>query len=88
MATEAFDDLQGFIEAAKQASEWREINGADWNLEIPAIIEAASERIPQPPMLIFDQIKGYPKGYHVLGCALGLPSDKSKLELARLGPIF
>jgi UbiD family decarboxylase len=98
MATEVFDDLQGFIEAAKQASEWGEINGADWNLEIPAIIEAASERIPQPPMLIFDQIKGYPKGYRVLGCAfsshkrvalaLGLPSDKSKLELARLGPIF
>jgi UbiD family decarboxylase len=94
MATEVFDDLQGFIEAAKQASEWREINGADWNLEIPAIIEAASERIPQPPMLIFDQIKGYPKGYRVLGCAfsshkrvalaLGLPSDKSKLDLARL----
>lgn len=62
MATEVFDDLHGFIEAAKNVSEWREINGADWNLEIPAIIEAAAERIPQPPCLSSIRSKAIQKG--------------------------
>jgi len=40
METEIFDDLRQFIEAAKKVSEWREIKGADWNLEIGALKEA------------------------------------------------
>lgn len=94
METEIFDDLRQFIEAAKKVSEWREIKGADWDLEIGALIEATAELIPQPPMLLFDEIKGYPPGFRVLGLpfasykrvalALGLPPDRSKLELVRL----
>lgn len=94
MEPEVFDDLRQFIEAAKKVSEWREIKGADWNVEIGALIEAAAELIPQPPMLLFDEIKGYPPGHRVLGLAfasykrvalaLGLPHEKSKLELVRL----
>src|SRR3989338_7875239 len=94
MEAEAFDDLRQFIDASKKVAEWREIKKADWNLEIGALIEATAELIPQPPLLIFDEIQGYPAGYRVLGLsfafykrvalALGLPPDRSKLELVRL----
>jgi len=94
MEAETFDDLRQFIDASKKVAEWREIKKADWNLEIGALIEATAELIPQPPLLIFDEIKGYPAGYRVLGLsfafykrvalALGLPPDRSKLELVRL----
>lgn len=94
MEAEVFDDLRQFVAAAKKVSDWREIKGADWNLEIGALIESAAELIPQPPLLIFDEIKGYPAGFRILGLsfaaykrvalALGLPPDKTKLELVRL----
>jgi 4-hydroxy-3-polyprenylbenzoate decarboxylase len=94
MAAEIFDDLRSFIEAAKRVSDFREIKGADWNLEIGTLIEATAELIPHPPMLLFDEIKGYPMGFRVLGLpyasykrvalAFGLPHKKSKLELIRL----
>lgn len=94
MGQEICDSLSEFIEACKRVTEWREIKGADWNLEIGALIEAAAELIPQPPLLIFDEIKGYPAGFRVVGLsfasykraalALGLPPDRSKLELVRL----
>lgn len=94
MDTEIFDDLRQFIDAAKKVSGWKEIKGADWDLEIGALIEATAELIPQPPMLVFDEIKGYPAGFRVLGLsfasykrvalAFGLPHDKGKLELVRL----
>src|SRR4029079_9207311 len=67
LTLEIFDDLRQYIDACKKVTEWREIRGADWNLEIGAIIEAAAERITQPPLLIFDEIKGYPAGFRVLG---------------------
>jgi len=91
---EICDDLREFIEAAKKVSEWREIKGADWNLEMGALIESTAELIPQPPMLLFDEIKGYPAGFRVaallygaykrVAVALGLPPDRPKLELVRL----
>src|SRR5437667_12797824 len=93
METEVFDDLRQFIEAAKQMSDWKEIKGADWNLDIGTLIEATAELIPQPPMLIFDDIKGYPTGYRILSLpyanyrrvalAHGLPYDETLLELER-----
>lgn len=94
MEGETFDDLRQFIEAAKLMSDWKEIKGADWNLEISTLIEATAELIPQPPMLLFDEIKDYPAGFRIVGVpyasfrrvalAFGLPYDKSKLELVRL----
>lgn len=39
--SEVFDDLRQFIDAAKKVSEWQEIKGTDWNLEIGALIEAS-----------------------------------------------
>ena len=89
-----FDDLRQYIEACKEVGDWKVIDGADWNLEIGALTEAAAELIPQPPMLLFDRIKGYPPGYRVVSLlfaaykrgalALDLPPEKSKIELIRL----
>lgn len=93
-SAEVFDSLGAFIEACKEVSPWREIQGANWDLEIGALAEATAELFSEPPMLLFDQIKGYPPGrrlvsllnasYKRSGLALGLPIGKSKQELVRL----
>ena len=89
-----YDDLQSFVAACQEVDDWRQIDGADWDLEIGALTEATAELIPEPPLLLFDHIKGYPAGYRVVALttasyrraalAMGLPLDKSKLELTRL----
>ena len=90
----AFDDLRTFISASQQIDRWRVIEGADWNREIGALVEATAELIPDPPLLLFQNIKGYPSGPSVVSLlvasckraalAMGLPLEKSKLELVRL----
>ncbi len=90
----AYHDFRSFIEEAKKISDYRIIEGADWDAEIGALVESTAELVPQPPMLIFDKVKGYPAGYRVcslpyaayrrVALALGLPTDKSKLEILRL----
>ncbi len=94
MEWKAFDSLQEFVEACKQIDEWREIEGADWNEEIGALREVTAELIQDPPMLLFDRIKGYPAGFRVVGLlmssykrgalALGLPWHLPRAELNRL----
>jgi 4-hydroxy-3-polyprenylbenzoate decarboxylase len=89
-----FDDLRTFIAACQEVDQWRQIDGADWDLEIGALTEATADLVPGPPMLLFDHIKDYPPGYRVasltlashkrVALALGLPVDKPKLELVRL----
>ena len=60
-----YKDFRGFIEAAKKVSEWRLIEGADWNNEIGALIEATAE-LDERPMLLFDKIKDYPAGFRLV----------------------
>src|SRR5918994_6582504 len=90
----AYHDFRSFIEEAKKLSDHRIIENADWDGEIGALVESTAELGPQPPMLIFDKVKGYPAGYRVcslpyaayrrVALALGLPTDKPKLEVLRL----
>ena len=90
----SYHDFRSFVEQAKKVSDWRQIEGADWDTEIGALVESTAELVPQPPMLIFDRVKGYPSGFRVISLlyasykrvavALGLPVEKSKLELVRL----
>ncbi len=54
----AYNDFRGFVEEAKKISDWRPIEGADWDGEIGALVESTAELVPQPPMLIFDRVKG------------------------------
>jgi hypothetical protein len=51
-----YHDFRGFFEAAKKVSEWRAIEGADWDSEIGALIEATAE-LDSRPMLVFDKIR-------------------------------
>ena len=71
-------DFRSFIEEAKKISDFRIIEGADWDAEIGALVESTAELVPQPPMLIFDKVKGYPAGYRRLQFALcGLPARRA-----------
>src|SRR5215510_6856808 len=90
----AYHDFRSFIEEAKKISDYRLIEGADWDGEIGALVESTAELVPQQPMLLFDKVKGYPAGfrfcslpyaaYRRVALALGLPTDKPKLEILRL----
>ena len=93
MDTLPYHDFRGFIEEAKKISEWRLIEGADWDGEIGALIESTAE-LDSRPMLLFDKIKGYPAGFRLVSLAFanykrtalafGISPDKSKLEVVRL----
>src|SRR5918994_3944984 len=94
MSELAYHDFRSFIDEAKRISNYRLIEGADWDGEIGALVESTAELVPQPPMLLFDKVKGYPAGFRVcslpyaaykrVALALGLPVDKTKLEILRL----
>src|SRR5437899_1532539 len=89
-----YDGFRTFIEQCRAIGELVEIDNADWDLEIGTLTEASSEHLAVPPMLLFDNIKGYPKGYRVASLPLGspkrvalivgVPHDRPKLELVRL----
>jgi 4-hydroxy-3-polyprenylbenzoate decarboxylase len=69
----AYKDLRGYIDAADRLGELRLVNGADWDLEIGAITEVAA-RATHPKAVLFDNIKGYPKGFRVLTNAVCSPA--------------
>ncbi len=47
--------------------ELKRIYGADWNLEIGTLAELIyRERSGVIPAILYDQIKGYPRGYRIL----------------------
>jgi len=48
----------------------RLVEDADWDIEIGSLTETVGAT-PNPPMLLFDSIKGYPKGYRIVTSVLG-----------------
>ena len=70
MSELAYTDFRSFVAEAIKVSDHRIIEGADWDAEIGALVESTAELVPQPPMLIFDKVKGYPAGYPGLQFAL------------------
>ncbi|MCL4370399.1 MAG: UbiD family decarboxylase, partial [Chloroflexi bacterium] len=48
------------------------VEGADWNLEIGAITELGLS-VPDGPLLLFDNVKGYPAGYRIVSNFLNTP---------------
>ena len=59
----AFSDLRTFIEGAARIGEPKIIDGAHWNLEIGCLTELMAEQ--EGPLLLFDNIAGYPKGFRI-----------------------
>ncbi len=71
-------DLRLWIERVSELGELREVRGADWNLELGAISELNVKKAA-PPALLFDEIKGYPKGRRVLTCSTSSPARLSSI---------
>jgi 4-hydroxy-3-polyprenylbenzoate decarboxylase len=69
----AYNDLREYIEAVDRLGELRVVNGADWNLELGAITEVAA-RATNPKVVLFDNIKGYPRGFRVVVNAVCSPA--------------
>src|SRR5713226_6762232 len=63
-------DLRGWMSQVEELGELKRIEGADWDVEIGAITEMGHHRGEQSKALLFDNIKGYPKGYRVLSNTL------------------
>src|SRR4030066_2246489 len=65
-----YKDLREWLEEVEKMGELRVLKGADWNLEIGAIREWVDKR-KNGPALLFDEIKGYPKGFRLLVNSIG-----------------
>ena len=86
-----FSDLRAFIDGAARIGEVKTVEGADWNLEIGCLTELMAEQ--DGPLLLFDNIVGYPTGFRIVtnalatprrfALALGLPTEASKLEILK-----
>lgn len=85
-----FRDLREYISEVEKIGEYKQVEGVDWNLELGFITEWQAS-LRGSPLLIFDNIKGYPKGYRVAAnlfstpkrtaLALGLPGEISRIQL-------
>ncbi len=60
-----FNDCREWISKADGMGELKTLTGCDWDLEIGAITEMVMRKEDSPAVL-FDEIKGHPKGYRVL----------------------
>jgi UbiD family decarboxylase len=71
-------DLRLWLDQVRQLGELKDVRGADWNLELGAISELNVKK-DLPPALLFDEIKGYPKGFRVLTCSTSSPARLSSI---------
>jgi UbiD family decarboxylase len=71
-------DLRPWLSEVERLGELKHVDGADWNLELGAISELNVKK-DAPPALLFDQIKGYPKGFRVLTCSTSSPVRLSSI---------
>ncbi len=64
MRIEALGDLRRCLDLAGEIDDLEVVEGADPELEIGTIYELALEK-EDPPVILFDDILGYPKGFRV-----------------------
>ncbi|MBI4522358.1 MAG: UbiD family decarboxylase [Deltaproteobacteria bacterium] len=86
------DNLRSWIKEVGALGELREIQGANWDLEIGGVADIVTEA-GNSPAVLFDRIKGYPEGYRVLinslgstrrlALSLGIPPDLPPLEFVQ-----
>jgi len=80
----SYHDLREWMRQVESFGELRNIEGADWNLEIGAITEMARKEAKTAPCILFDNIKGYPKGYRL---AVGLLNSIKRVALTTGMPL-
>ncbi|MGD9031839.1 MAG: UbiD family decarboxylase [Desulfobacteraceae bacterium] len=90
----SYRDLRDWLRKLEEIEELKVIQEeVDWNEELTAVTYMAAKK-KGSPALIFEKIKGYPKGYRVLSnilgsslrriaLTMGLPLDLSTLEMIR-----
>ncbi|MGE0746636.1 MAG: UbiD family decarboxylase [Rhodospirillales bacterium] len=87
-------DLRAFLAAVENGGELKTVRGAHWDKEMGAVTEVLyREKVDKSPLLLFDDIPGYPKGmrciYGMLGSplrlALGFGLDSSLATRDRMG---
>jgi UbiD family decarboxylase len=71
-------DLREWLAEVEKLGELTHVRGADWNLELGAISELNVKK-DVPPALLFDEIKGYAKGFRVLTCSTSSPARLSTI---------
>src|SRR5574342_27724 len=63
----AYEDLRDWLKQVDGFGEVLRLNGADWNLEIGGLCDViVREAKKNVPAILFDEIKGYPKGVRAL----------------------
>ncbi|HEY7165923.1 MAG TPA: UbiD family decarboxylase [Candidatus Binatia bacterium] len=87
----AYRDLREWLQQVDDLGELKHIEGADWDLEIGAITEMARKEAKVPPCILFDSIKGFPKGQRLVvgqlnsikrvALTTGMATDMSTLDL-------
>lgn len=85
-------DLRDWVEGARKLGVLKDVQGADWNLEIGAITDLNVKH--KKHVLLFDRITGYPEGHQVLtgslldsrrvAFALGLDPNLGNLDLVKI----
>ncbi len=63
-------DIRSWIRSADELGQLKKLDGADWDIEIGAITELGHHLGEKSHALLFDNIKGYPKGYRILSNTL------------------
>jgi 4-hydroxy-3-polyprenylbenzoate decarboxylase len=86
-------DLRSWMAEVEQIGELKRLSGADWDVEIGAVTELGHHRGERSSALLFDEIKGYPKGYRVLSntlnstkrlaLTLGMDTNYTRLDFVR-----
>lgn len=67
-------DLRAFIAAVEAGGELSTVTGAHWDKEIGAVTEVLyRQKVEKSPMLVFDEVPGYPKGFRCLYGMFGSP---------------
>ncbi len=89
----SYRDLREWLEQVENLGELRRVEGADWDLEIGAVADMARKESKTAPCILFDAIKGYPKGYRLalgllnsikrLAFTTGMPVDLPTMEFVR-----
>ncbi len=69
-----FQGLRDFLEIVEGYGEVTTVSGASWDLEMSSIAEFTVGHAKDPkPLLMFDEVPGYQKGYRTLFSILGSP---------------
>jgi 4-hydroxy-3-polyprenylbenzoate decarboxylase len=67
-------DLRAFIAAVEAGGELSNVTGAHWDKEMGAVTEVLyRQKVEKSPMLVFDEVPGYPKGFRCLYGMFGSP---------------